>query len=125
MKTEFVRGSWKLVAALVCGLHVAGALAQVQTPASQLPAGEGRLPTESAPGAAPPPGGDDCRRQAEQVRQQFDLQARALRREMTERSRQASESEQTRLRAETEQRVAALRAEAAEAERRVMSTCRG
>ena len=97
--------------------------AQVQTPANQIPAGEGRLPTEN-PAPEARPGGDDCRRQADVIRQQFELQERALRREMADRTRQASDAERERLRAETAQRVAALKSEAVEAERRVMATCR-
>jgi hypothetical protein len=93
--------------------------------AAQVPAGEGRLPTQSSTPNQPRPGGDDCRRQAEVVRQQFGLQEQALRREMSARTRQASGAELERLRAETEQRLAALRADAVEAERRVMSACRG
>jgi hypothetical protein len=102
------------------------AMAQVQTPANQIPAGEGRLPTETTAPMQPRAGGDDCRRQAEVVRQQFDLQQKALQREMADRGRQASDTgERDKLRAETERRLAALRADAVEAERRVMASCRG
>jgi hypothetical protein len=101
------------------------AWAQVQTPANQLPAGEGRLPTEGTAPLQARPGGDDCKRQSEAVRQQFTIQEQSLRREMSERNRQASESERERLRQETEQRLAALRAESVEAERKVLAACRG
>jgi hypothetical protein len=101
------------------------AWAQVQTPANQVPVGEGRLPTESTAPLQTRPGGDDCKRQSEAVRQQFTLQEQSLRREMADRSRQASESERERLRQETEQRLAALRAESVEAERKVLAACRG
>lgn len=101
------------------------AWAQVQTPANQIPIGEGRLPTEGGGPVQTRPGGDDCARQSEAVRQQFTIQEQSLRREMSERSRQASESERERLRRETEQRLAALRAERVEAERKVLAACRG
>jgi hypothetical protein len=113
-----------IAAALLVALPLCG-WAQVQTPANQVPPGEGRLPTESSAPNPSRPGGDDCRRQAEVVRQQFELQERALRRELSERGKQATGAERERLRAESEQRLAALRAEAVEAERRVMTSCRG
>jgi hypothetical protein len=68
---------------------------------------------------------DDCRRQEDEVRVQFDQQEKALRREIAERERQADEPGRQRLRAELEQRLAALRLQAAEARQRVLARCRG
>lgn len=68
---------------------------------------------------------DDCRRQEDEVRVQFDQQEKSLRREIAERERQADEAGRLRLRAELEQRLAALRLQAAEARQRVLERCRG
>ncbi len=113
---------------LLAGALLVGgtAMAQVQTPTNQVPIGESRLPTEAPAPANGRAGGDDCRRQSQTVREQFQIQEQALRREMADRTRLAtSESDRERIRNETTQRLAALKAEATEAERRVMSLCRG
>jgi hypothetical protein len=111
-----------LVGALLAG---APAMAQVQTPTNQVPIGESRLPTESPAPQTGRAGGDDCRRQSQTVREQFQIQEQALRREMADRTRLASsDSERERIRNELTQRLASLKAEATEAERRVMSQCR-
>jgi uncharacterized protein YlxW (UPF0749 family) len=68
---------------------------------------------------------DDCRRQEDEVRVQFDQQEKSLRREIAERERQADEAGRLRLRAELEQRLAALRLQAAEARQRALERCRG
>lgn len=112
---------------LLAGLLVAAsAFAQVQTPQNQVPIGESRLPTEAPAPATSRPGGDDCRQRSQAVREQFQIQEQAIRREMSERSRLASsDSERSRLRAEAEQRISVLKNEAANAERQVMTACRG
>ncbi|MET0291689.1 MAG: hypothetical protein ABW136_04935 [Steroidobacteraceae bacterium] len=107
-------------------LLATSAFAQVQSPINQVPAGEGRLPTETSGAASSKPGGDDCRQRSQTVRDQFQIQEQAIRREMTERSKQAtSDADRNRLRTEAEQRIASLKAEAADAERQVMAACRG
>ena len=102
-------------------------MAQVQTPPNTVPVGESRLPTENP--ALPPtgvrPGGNDCNRQAQAIRDQFRIQEGNVRREINERSRLATGPEKERIRQEGEQRLSSLKLEAAEAERRVMTSCRG
>lgn len=106
-------------------LFAAAAFAQVQVPPTSQPIGQSRLPTES--NTLPPKAGvgDDCRAQSDTVREQYALQERALRRELQDREKLADESEKSRLRGELEQRVAALKVQATEAQRRVQETCRG
>ena len=119
------RAAWVMALWVMALMAPVCVLAQVQTPANQVPIGEGRLPTEGAAPAQGRPGGDDCRRQSQVVREQFAIQEQSVRREMNERSRQASAGERERLRLEMEQRLVALRAESTEAERKVMAACRG
>jgi hypothetical protein len=104
-----------------------GATAQVQSPPNSVPVGESRLPTENPalPQTGVRPGGDDCNRQAEAIRQQFRIQESNVRREIADRTRVATGADKERIRQEGEQRLASLRLEAAEAERRVMTSCRG
>jgi len=110
-----------LSAALLAPL---GAIAQVQNPINSQPIGESRLPTErSAPVTSR--AADDCNRQAQAIRDQFTLQEKNVRREISERTRTAADSDKERIRLEGEQRLAALKIEAADAERRVLASCRG
>lgn len=112
-----------MVACLALG-GAAPAFAQVQPPPNTVPAGEGRLPSQ--PGTQPPGGApNECRRQLEAVRNQYQIQESALRREMADRARLADDTQKERLRAEQEQRLQALRAEAQQAERSVRQTCTG
>lgn len=107
-------------------LACASVHAQVVAPPPPLPGGEARLPGGPDPTAAPPTvrPPDDCRRQADDTARQFEIQERALRREMDERLKLASDAERTRLQGELSQRLADLRLQAAEARRRVMDSCR-
>lgn len=77
------------------------------------------------PGGARPVPADDCRRQADLMREQFQVQESAIRREIAERERLATtDGERQRLRTELQQRLASLRLQAAEAQRRVQESCR-
>lgn len=101
-----------------------GALAQVQNPVGSQPIGESRLPTErSAPVTTR--GADDCNRQVQAIRDQFALQEKSVRREVSERTKVAPASDKERIRLEGEQRLSTLKLEAADAERRVLAVCRG
>lgn len=116
--------TWILCAAMLLPL---AAMPQVQPPPNTVPLGESRLPTESAAGlaAAARPGGDDCNRQVQAIRDQFRIQEANVRREIAERMKLATGPDRERIRQEGDQRVASLRLEAAEAERRVMAACGG
>lgn len=102
------------------------AVAQVQSPPNTVPIGESRLPTENpASPSSGRAGGDDCNRQAKAIRDQFQIQEKNVRREIADRARVAADGDKERIRQEGEQRLASLRVEAADAERRVMASCRG
>lgn len=102
------------------------AIGQVQTQPNSVPIGESRLPTERvAQPAGPGAGGDDCNRQVDAIRDQFRIQQSNVRREIADRVKLASDGEKERIRQEGEQRLATLKIEAADAERRVMASCRG
>jgi len=117
----------RAVAALLLLGGAASVSAQVQSPPNTVPAGESRLPTERS--ALPPTGlragGDDCNRQVDAIRDQFRIQEGNVRREIADRSRLASGAEKERIRQEGEQRLASLKLERAEAERRVKASCGG
>jgi len=102
------------------------AMTQVQNPPNSVPIGESRLPTErDAQPAGTRAGGDDCNRQVDAIRDQFRIQQGNVRREIADRVKLASDGDKQRIRQEGEQRLATLKLEAAEAERRVMASCRG
>jgi hypothetical protein len=101
-----------------------GAVAQAQAPVGSQPVGESRLPTER-PAPVTATGIDECNRQAQAIRDQFALQEKNVRREISERSKTAPAGDKDRIRLEGEQRLSALKLEAADAERRVKATCRG
>lgn len=102
------------------------AISQVQSPPNSVPIGESRLPTERvAQPAGTRAGGDDCNRQVDAIRDQFRIQQGNVRREIADRVKLASDGEKERIRQEGEQRLSSLKLEAAEAERRVMASCRG
>jgi len=119
------RMTWAVVILPLCAFAQ-----QVQNPANTVPVGESRLPTESpvppvGARAAVRAGGDDCNRQAQAIRDQFRIQESNVRREIAERTKVAASAEKERIRQEGDQRLATLKLEAAEAERRVMTSCRG
>jgi hypothetical protein len=115
-------------AAVLLSLSAFGPLAisQVQTPPNSVPIGESRLPTERvAQPVGASTGGDDCNRRVDAIRDQFRIQQGNVRREIADRVKLASDGEKERIRQEGEQRLATLKLEAADAERRVMASCRG
>ncbi len=119
------RMTWAVLLLPLCAL-AAPAMSQVQSQPNTVPIGEGRLPTENP--ASPPgsrAGGDDCNRQAQAIRDQFRIQESNVRREIADRTKLAADGEKERIRQEGEQRLAALKIEAADAERRVLASCRG
>lgn len=119
------RMTWAVVLLSSCALAPLAA-GQVQSPPNTVPIGESRLPTENpAQPVGARAGGDDCNRQAQAIRDQFRIQEGNVRREIAERTKLATDGEKERIRQEGEQRLAALKLEATDAERRVTASCRG